>query len=115
VFPGCRPVGNLSPKLHPGFQAAEGTPEADEREVLVALIEAWEARHHRLGPADPVEAICFRMEQGGLTPQDLEPFLGSRDRVAEVLSRKRPLSLAMIKRLHDGLNIPYESLLAGAS
>ena len=66
-------------------------------------------------PSDPIEAIKFLMEQQGLTPRDLEPFLGSSGRVSEVLNRKRKLSLAMIKRLHDGLKIPYESLLAGAA
>lgn len=95
------------------FQAEEGTPEADERDVLVTLIEAYEARHYDFGPADPVEAIKFRMEQEGLTPRDLEPYIGQSGRVSEVLNRKRALSLRMVKRLHDGLRIPYESLLAG--
>ena len=95
------------------FQADEGTAEADERDVLVTLIEAYENRHYAFGPADPVEAIKFRMAQQGLTPRDLEPFIGSSGRVSEVLNRKRPLSLRMVKQLHDGLRIPYESLLAG--
>jgi HTH-type transcriptional regulator/antitoxin HigA len=97
------------------YQADEGTPEADERDVLVALIEAYENEHYAFGPADPVEAIKFRMEQQGLTPRDLEPYIGPSGRVSEVLNRKRPLSLRMVKRLHDGLKIPYESLLAGAA
>ena len=63
-------------------------------------------------PSDPIEAIKFRMDQQGLTPRDLEPFIGPGGRVSEVLNRKRKLSLAMIKRLHDGLRIPYECLLA---
>lgn len=67
-----------------------------------------------MGVADPVEAIKFRMEQQGLTQKDLEPFIGSSDRVSEVLNHKRRLSLKMVKRLHDGLRIPYESLLAAA-
>jgi HTH-type transcriptional regulator/antitoxin HigA len=95
------------------FHAKDGTPQADEREVLVTLIEAYEAKHYDFGPADPVEAIKFRMEQEGLTPRDLEPYIGHSGRVSEVLNRKRPLSLRMVKRLHDGLKIPYESLLAG--
>jgi HTH-type transcriptional regulator/antitoxin HigA len=66
-----------------------------------------------LGPADPVEAIKFCMEQEGLTPRDLEPYIGQSGRVSEVLNRKRALSLRMVKRLHDGLRIPYESLLPG--
>lgn len=97
------------------YQAAEGSPEADERDVLVTLIEAYENRHYAFGPADPVEAIKFRMEQQGLTARDLEPFIGPSGRVSEVLNRKRPLSLRMVKRLHEGLRIPYESLLAGSS
>ena len=97
------------------FQAEEGTPEADEMEVLVTLIEAYENRNFPIGPADPVEAIKFRMEQQNLTPRDLEPFIGPSGRVSEVLNRKRPLSLRMIKRLHDGLRIPYESLMSRAA
>ena len=94
------------------FQAEEGTPEADEMEMLVTLIEAYENRYYPIGPADPVEAIKFRMEQQGLTPRDLEAYIGSSGRVSEVLNRKRPLSLRMVKRLHEGLRIPYESLLS---
>ena len=97
------------------FQAEEGTAQADERDVLVTLVEAFENKHYDFGPADPVEAIKFRMEQEGLTPRDLEPFIGPSGRVSEVLNRKRPLSLRMIKRLHDGLKIPYESLLTEVS
>lgn len=102
-------------KLEPLFQAPEGSPEADEMEVLVALIESYENKHYPIGPADPVDAIKFRMEQQGLSAKDLEPFIGSSGRVSEVLNRKRNLSLSMIKRLHDGLHIPYESLLSRAS
>ena len=99
-------------RLESLFQAEEGTPEADEREILVTLIEVYEQKHYAIGPADPVEAIKFRMEQQGLTPKDLEPYIGPSGRVSEVLNRKRPLSLRMAKRLHDGLHIPYESLLS---
>jgi HTH-type transcriptional regulator / antitoxin HigA len=101
-------------RLEAVFQAPEGSPEADEMEVLVALVESYEDKHYPVGPADPVEAIKFRMEQQGLAAKDLEPYIGSSGRVSEVLNRKRALSLRMIKRLHDGLNIPYESLLSGA-
>lgn len=94
------------------FQVSEGTPEADEMEVLVTLIEAYENKHYPIGPADPIEAIKFRMEQQGLGPKDLEPYIGSSGRVSEVLNRKRALSLRMIKQLHQGLRIPYESLLS---
>ncbi|SES00050.1 HTH-type transcriptional regulator / antitoxin HigA [Azotobacter beijerinckii] len=92
-----------------------GTPEGDELEVLAVLIEKYEDEHYPIPPSDPIEAIKFRMDQQGLTPRDLEPYIGSSGRVSEVLNRKRKLSLAMIKRLHDGLHIPYESLLAGAA
>jgi HTH-type transcriptional regulator/antitoxin HigA len=102
-------------RLEKIFQAEEGTAQADERDVLVALVEAYESKHYDFGPADAVEAIKFRMEQEGLTPRDLEPFIGPSGRVSEVLNRKRPLSLRMVKRLHDGLKIPYESLLAKVS
>ena len=96
------------------FQAQEGTPEADEMEVLVTLVEAYEHKHYPISAANPVEAIKFRMEQQGLTQKDLEPFIGSSGRVSEVLNHKRRLSLQMVKKLHDGLHIPYESLLSAA-
>jgi len=102
-------------RLEKIFQAEEDTAQADERDVLVTLVVAYENEHYDFGPADPVEAIKFRMEQEGLTPRDLEPYIGPSGRVSEVLNRKRPLSLRMVKRLHDGLKIPYESLLAEAS
>ena len=102
-------------RLQGVFQAEEGSLAADERDVLVTLIEVYENKHYAISPADPVEAIKFRMEQQGLTPRDLEPFLGPSGRVSEVLNRKRPLSLRMVKQLHDGLHIPYESLLGGVA
>jgi len=94
--------------------AEVGTPEGDELEVLALLIEKYEDEHYPMPPSDPIEAIKFRMDQQGLTPRDLEPYIGPSGRVSEVLNRKRPLSLRMIKRLHEGLHIPYENLLAGA-
>ena len=96
------------------YQAQEGSAEADEMEILVTLIEAYENKHFPISVADPIDAIKFRMEQQGLTQKDLEPFIGSSGRVSEVLNHKRGLSLPMIKRLHEGLNIPYESLLSAA-
>jgi HTH-type transcriptional regulator / antitoxin HigA len=96
------------------YQAQEGTAESDEMEVLVTLIEAYENKYFPMGVTDPVEAIKFRMEQQGLTQKDLEPFIGSSGRVSEVMNHKRRLSLQMVKKLHDGLRIPYESLLAAA-
>lgn len=95
--------------------AEVGTAEGDELEVLALLIEKYEDEHYPMPPSDPIEAIKFRMDQQGLTPRDLEPYIGPSGRVSEVLNRKRPLSLRMIKRLHDGLHIPYESLLAGVA
>ena len=102
-------------RLEAIFQAEQGTPKADEMEVLVNLIEVYENKHYPIGPADPVDAIKFRMEQQGLTPRDLEAYIGPSGRVSEVLNRKRPLSLRMVKRLHDGLRIPCEGLLARVS
>lgn len=93
--------------------APVGSAAGDELEILAMLIGKYEDEHYQMPASDPVEAIKFRMDQQGLTPRDLEPFIGSSGRVSEVLNRKRKLSLAMIKRLHDGLKIPYESLLAG--
>lgn len=101
-------------RLEKVYQAQEGTPQADETEILVTLIEAYEHRHFPIDAVDPVEAIKFRMEQQGLTQKYLEPYIGSSGRVSEVLNHKRRLSLQMVKRLHDGLNIPYESLLSAA-
>ena len=91
-----------------------GSPEGDELEILALLIERYEDEHFPMPPSDPVEAIKVRMDQMSLTARDLEPFIGSSGRVSEVLNHKRKLSLAMIKRLHEGLRIPYERLLAGA-
>ena len=95
------------------FQAEEGTAEADEMEILVTLIEAYENKHYPISLPDPIEAIKCRMQQQGLTAKDLEPYIGASGRVSEVLNRKRGLSLRMMKRLHDGLNISYESLMMG--
>lgn len=99
-------------RLEVVFQAQPDTPEADEMDVLVTLIEAYENKHYAITPPGPIEAIKFRMEQQNLSNRDLEAYIGSSGRVSEVLNRKRPLSLRMIKRLHVGLSIPYESLLA---
>ena len=103
---------NAFHQLESVFQSKKGTTEADEMEVLVTLIEVYENKNYPISPPNPIEAIKFRMEQQGLTARDLEVFIGSSGRVSEVLNKKRPLSLRMVKRLHDGLNIPYESLLA---
>ncbi len=88
-----------------------GSPEGDRFEVLLTLLEAYEAKHFPIDSPDPVEAIQFRMEQGGLTPRDLQPMIGRLNRVYEVLNRKRSLTLNMIWKLHRGLGIPAESLI----
>ena len=93
------------------MDAQAGTPQADELELFAVLIENYEREHFPIGLPDPVEAIKFRMEQQGLTRKDLEPYIGSQSKVSEVLNRKRPLSVAMIRALHDGLDIPSEVLL----
>ena len=91
--------------------AKKGTRQGERLDVLVTLVEAYELRHFPLDLPDPIEAIKFRMEQQGLSPKDLEPMIGRLNRVYEVLNRKRPLTLQMIRKLHHGLGIPAESLL----
>lgn len=89
-----------------------GTPEGDRLDILTTLVQAYEARHVPITAPDPVEAIKFRMEQSGLSVKDLEPILGRSNRVYEILNRKRPLTLAMIRRLHKNLGIPANVLIA---
>lgn len=91
--------------------AKVGTPAGDRLDVLATLINAYEAAHFPIDPPDPIEAIKFRMEQQGLSRKDLEPLIGTRTRVAEVLNRKRNLSIAMIRRLHRRLGISAEVLI----
>ena len=91
--------------------AKAGTRKGDRLDVLATLIDAYEAEHYPIDPPDPVEAIKFRMEQQGLTRKDLEPLIGTRTRVAEVLNGKRGLSIEMIRRLHDKLGIAAEVLI----
>ena len=93
------------------IDAQPNTPDGDRLEILVTLADAWEEKHHRIEPPDPVEAIRFAMEQRGLSRHDLEPLIGSRARVAGILNHKRTLTLAMIRRLHDRLGIPAEVLI----
>ncbi|RZS78897.1 helix-turn-helix domain-containing protein [Pigmentiphaga kullae] len=88
-----------------------GTPDGDRLDILATLVQAYEARHFPIDLPDPVEAIKFRMEQAGLTAKDLEPMIGRRNRVYEILNRKRGLTLQMIWNLHKGLGIPAESLV----
>jgi HTH-type transcriptional regulator/antitoxin HigA len=93
------------------FDAVPDTPDGDRLEVLTTLVEAYEERHYAIPLPDPVEAILYHMESRGLTRRDLEPYIGSRARVSEVLNRKRPLTMEMIRNLHRGLGIPAEVLI----
>ncbi len=93
------------------FDAAPDTSEGDRLEVLVTLVEAYEEKHYSIPKPDPIEAILYHMESRGLTRRDLQPYIGSRARVSEVLNRKRPLTMEMIRNLHKGLGIPAEVLI----
>ena len=90
---------------------AADSPDGERLDVLGTLVQAYEARHYPIGPPDPIEAIKFRMDQSGLSVKDLVPYIGPPNRVYEVLSYKRPLSLNMIRRLSEGLHIPAEVLI----
>lgn len=92
--------------------AKKDTPEGDEFDLLVTLVEAYEMKHFPIVPPDPIDAIKFRMEQMGMTKADMVKYLGSQSRVSEILNRKRRLTLGMIKSLYKGLKIPAEILLA---
>jgi HTH-type transcriptional regulator/antitoxin HigA len=94
---------NLDPEI--------GSAEGDRLEVLSTLVQAWESQHYAIDAPDPVDAIKFRMEQAGLTVHDLEPLIGRSNRVYEVLARKRPLSMKMVRQLHYKLGIPAEALI----
>ncbi|MEM7535954.1 MAG: helix-turn-helix domain-containing protein [Chloroflexota bacterium] len=93
------------------WDAAPNTPEGDRLDVLVMLVEAYEEEHYPIPPPDPIEMILHVMDARGLTRKDMEPYLGSRARVSEILNRRRPLSLEMIRRLQDGLGIPADILV----
>ena len=92
--------------------AKRDTEKGDELDVLMLLVEKYEEEHYPIPPSDPIEAIKFLMQQKALTRKDLEPYLGTRARVSEVLNKKRNLTLPMIKKLHEGLNIPYSCLIS---
>lgn len=93
------------------MMAAPDTPEGEKLDIMVTLIEAYEAKHFPMDFPDPVAAIKFEMERKGLTIKDLEPMIGQSNRVYEILSHKRTLTLKMIRNLHEGLGIPAESLI----
>ena len=112
-----RPIRNSSDlraaqkRIETLMSAQSGTAEGDELDVLATLVDAYEKIQISINSPDPIEAIKFRMEQMGLSRKDLEPFIGSRARVSEVLNRRRGLSLAMIRSLHENLEIPLDSLI----
>lgn len=87
------------------------TPEGDELDILITLVESYEMKHYPIAPPDPIDAVKFRMEQMGLTSADMVQYLGSQSRVSEVLNRKRSLTLGMIKSLYKELKIPADILL----
>lgn len=91
--------------------ARPDTAEGEELDILATLVDAYEAKHHAVDAPEPIAAIQFRMEQQGLTRKDLEPLIGSRARVSEVMTRKRPLTLAMIRRVRSKLGISADVLI----
>jgi HTH-type transcriptional regulator/antitoxin HigA len=93
------------------FDAPIDSPEGDEAEIISLLIEKYEEEHYPIDSPDPIEAIKFRMEQMGLSKSDLADIIGYKSRVSEIFSRKRKLTLEMIRQLHRKLKIPYESLI----
>ncbi len=93
------------------MDAQPDTPRGDRLDVLVTLVEAYEARHHSIESPDPIEAVLHRIDSLGLTRKDLEPLIGTRGRVSEILNRKRPMTMEMIRRIHKALQIPAEVLI----
>ena len=93
------------------FDSLPNTSEGDRLEVLTTLIEAYEEKHCGIPSPDPIESILYYIESRGLSRSDLEPYIGSRARVSEILNRKRPLTIYMIRKLHAGLGIPADILI----
>ena len=93
------------------FAAEPDTPDGERLDLLTTLVESYEGHRHPIAIPDPIEAIVYHLESRGLTRRDLEPLLGSRARVAEILNRRRTLTLEMIRRLHTTLGIPAEILI----
>ena len=106
-----RELGSALGRIEELWGSQSGTPEGDELDVLMLLVEKYEEENYAMPASDPVEAIKFLMEQNGLSRKDLEPFIGASGRVSEILNKKRDLTLPMIRRLHNDLKIPYESLI----
>ena len=93
------------------FQAEPGTPDGDRLDILTLMVEAYEEQHYPIPPPSPLDALEYHLESRGLTRRDLEPYLGSRARVTEVMNRRRALTIDMIRRLHQGLGISAEVLI----
>lgn len=93
------------------MDARPGTADGDRLEILTTLVDHYESQHEPIEPPDPIDALLYHMESRGLARRDLEPYLGSRARVAEVLNRRRALTIEMIRKLHDGLGISVEVLI----
>ncbi len=106
-----RELNRALKRINELWGARPGAPQGDELDVLMLLVEKYEDEHFAIPVSDPIEAIKFLMEQNSLSRKDLEPYIGASGRVSEVLSRKRNLTLAMIKRLHKGMKIPYDCLI----
>lgn len=104
---------NALSRIEELWGVAPDTPEGDELEILLVLVEAYENKHYPMPPSDPINAILFQMDQLGIDRKKLQEFLGPRSRVSDVLNRKRDLSLPQIRKLHKGMGIPYECLLGG--
>jgi HTH-type transcriptional regulator/antitoxin HigA len=107
-----RELNRALKRINELWGAKPNTPRGDELDVLMLLVEKYEDEYYEIPASDPIEAIKFLMEQNSLSRKDLEPYIGTSGRVSEVLSKKRTLTLALIKKLHEGLNIPYECLIA---
>jgi HTH-type transcriptional regulator/antitoxin HigA len=93
------------------MDAKPRTPAGDRLEILITLVDHYESQHEPIEPPDPIDALLYHMESRGLTRRDLEPLLGSRARVAEVLNRRRPLTIDMIRKLHEGIGISADVLI----
>jgi HTH-type transcriptional regulator / antitoxin HigA len=93
------------------FGSSPDTPEGDRLEALTTLVEAYESAHHSVPPPDPIEAILYYLERRGLSQHDLESIIGSKSEVVEILNRRRPLTIEVIRRLHSSLGIPAEILI----
>jgi len=102
---------NAISRIEKLWGAKKDTPEGDELDLLVTLVESYEMKHYPIAPPDPIDAIKFRMEQMEMTNSDMVQYLGSQSRVSEILNKKRKLTLNMIKSLYKGLKIPAEILL----